>query len=106
MFDWLYVLSNIDVFIMAFNSTMVDLGSSILKNPNVIRFPSLSVPILYAIFGLSWLVINSDLVNITDFIPWNFKDFILTESRLLFLSPQLCTRTSSSLCISCICLGC
>ena len=41
MFDLLYVLSNMDLFIVAFNSAMVDLGISILKAVKNIKFPSL-----------------------------------------------------------------
>ena len=37
---------------------------------------------------------------------WNFKDFSLTESMLMWLSTKLNRGTSSSLCVSCICLGC
>ena len=67
MFDWLYVLSTIDLFILAFNSTMVNLGNGILKILNGIRFPYLPVSILYTCFVLFWLVLNSfSLLNTTD----------------------------------------
>ena len=106
MFNWLYVLNMIDLFIIAFNSAIVDLGNSILKIQNGIKFLLLPLSILYAIFTLFWLVLDSSLVNITDFMPWNIKDFILTESKLLLLSSWLCTVTSFSLCLPCMHLGC
>ena len=55
MFDRLYVLSTIDQFIVAFNSTVANLGNSILKTLNGTRFLSLLVSFLYAIFVLFWL---------------------------------------------------
>ena len=50
--------------------------------------------ILYTNFVLFWLVLNSSLVNTTVFMLWNVKDLILTESKFLSLSSQLCTCTS------------
>ena len=105
MLDWLYVLSVIDLFIVVFNSAIFALGNSILTALNGITFPSLPVSILY-MFTLFWLVPNSKLLNITDFMLWNVKDSILVESELLLLSCHFGTGTSSSLCILCICLGC
>ena len=67
-FDWLYVLSMIDLYIVAFNSAIVDLRNSMLKTWNGIKFPSLPMSILYTIFALFWLILDSSLVNITDFI--------------------------------------
>ena len=61
--------------------------------------------ILYAIFALFWLVLDSSLVYITDFTLRNIKDFILTESKLLLLSCQFAILTLSSSCISCTNLG-
>ena len=60
-------------------SAIVDIGNSILKIWNGIKFQSLPVSILYAVFALFWLVLDSSLVNITDFMIWNIKDFLLTE---------------------------
>ena len=62
--------------------------------------------ILYAIVTLLWPVLNSSLVNITDLMLWNVKDFILPESKHSLLSSKFGTEVSSSLCISCTCLGC
>ena len=64
------------------------------------------VSILYIKFALFWLVLNSSLMNITDFMLWNIKDVILIESKLLLLSSQFGTVTSSSLCILHLCLIC
>ena len=50
MFDWLYVLSTINFFIIAFYSTISDVGNSILKDLNIIRFLSLSLAKLCEIF--------------------------------------------------------
>ena len=50
MFNWLYVLCTIDLFLVAFDSTMVDLGNSILKTLNGSKFPSLPMPILFAYY--------------------------------------------------------
>ena len=47
MFDWLYVLGTIDLFIRAFNFALFDLWNSILKIVNGIIFSSLPVSILY-----------------------------------------------------------
>ena len=105
-FVFIYVLSMIDLFIVAFNSVIVGFGNNILNTQNGIRFPSIPVSILYAILTLFWPVYNSSLLNITDFMLWNVKGFILTESKLLLLSSQFGTVTSSSLCISCMHLGC
>ena len=58
MFDKLHVLSTADLFILAFNSAIVDLGNSIFKIQNGIIFPSLPVSISYAIFTLFWLVLR------------------------------------------------
>ena len=51
---------------------------------------------VWIFFLFFWLVLDSNLVNITDFMLWNVKDLILTESELLLLS------TSCSSCISCM----
>ena len=90
---------------MVFNSTIVYPGNSILKNQKRIKFLSLPVSILYKIFALFWSVLNSSLVNITDFMLWMVKDFIFTESKLLF-SSQFGTLTFSSLYILCMYLSC
>ena len=105
LFDWLYVLSMIDLIIVLFNSAIANLGNNILKTWNSMKFPSLHVSILYAICALFWLVPNSSLVYMTDFTLWNVQDFILTESELLLLSSQFGTVTTSSLCVSCMHLG-
>ena len=107
LFDWLYVLSTIDMFIVAFSSAMVDLGNNILKILYNIKFMSLPISILYASFVLFLLVLHSNIVNITDSMLSNVKVCILTGSELLF-STQLgmAIGTSSFLCTSCICLGC
>ena len=54
-------------------------------------------------FVLFWLVLDSNLVNVTDFMVWNVKDFTLTEWKLLLFSTWLGMGTSSSLCVLCIC---
>ena len=79
MFDWLYVLSTIVLFIIAFTSAMGDIGNSILNTLNGIKFPLVPVSILYAFFVPFWLVIDACSVNITEYILWNIKDVILTE---------------------------
>ena len=48
----LYFLNTIDLFIVAFNSAIADLGNSILKTQNGFKFPSLPVFILYTILVL------------------------------------------------------
>ena len=47
-----------------------------------------------------WLVLDSNLVNITYFMLWNVKDFILTHLKLMLLSTSLGTRA----CLLSICL--
>ena len=66
-FDWLYVLSPIDLFIVAFNFTIIDLGNSITLNG---KFPSLPVSTLCGFFVLFWLVPDYNLVNITNLCYW------------------------------------
>ena len=105
-FEWLYVLSTTDLFTVAFNCAIIDLGNSILKPLNAIKFPSLPVSILYANLFLFWLQLCSNSVNFTNFMLLKVKDFILIESKLLLLSSQSGTGTSPSLWVSCICLGC
>ena len=104
-----YVLSIIYLFIVAFNSAKIDLGNSITLNGiKFLHYLCLFVCIFYilhATFIISWLVLDSTLVNIIDFILWNIKDFILTESNFLLLLTWLGTGTSSSLCVSCMHLG-
>ena len=90
---------------MASYSAMVDLGNSILKTKNDIKFQSLPMPICMQFLFLFGFYSVLSLVNITDFMLWNIKGLILTESNLLLLSTWLGTETSSSLCISCMCLG-
>ena len=57
---------------------MVDIGNSILKTLNDINLPSLPLSTLYATFVLFGLVLDSRLMNITDYVLWNVKDFTLT----------------------------
>ena len=85
MFDWLYALGTTDLFVVAVNSTIVDLGNSILKSLNDIKFPLLPLSILCENFVLFWLVLNVILVNITNITLWNVKDLILSQSS--FSSP-------------------
>ena len=60
---------------------MVDIGNSILKTLKGIKFLSLPVSILYTIFVLFWLVLNSSLVNITNFVLWNANDLYSLTQR-------------------------
>ena len=91
---------------MAFSYTIIDLGNSILKIQNGIKFQSLHVSIFMKYLFSFGLYSPLNLVNITDFTLWNVKNFLLTESRLLLLSSEFSTLTSSSLSISCMYLSC
>ena len=88
---------------MAFNSTIIDLGNSILKTLNSIKYPSLHVYLVCIFVLFFWLIPDSRLVNSTDFILWNIKD-------LYSLSQSSCCSQCSlaqglpSLCASHICI--
>ena len=73
---------------MVFNSVIVDFGNRILNTLNDIKLPLLPEAILYIILVLFWLVLKSNLVNITDLIRLKFKYIIFIESTFLlsFLS--------------------
>ena len=61
---------------------------------------------LFCMQFLFFFGLHMTLVNITDFTLWNVKDLILTEAKLILLSPWLCKWTSFSLGVSCMYLGC
>ena len=71
---------------MACNMAIVDFGEEILNTLNCIRFSSLLVSILYIFPVLLWLVLISNLVNITNLTLSKLKYMILTESKFLPLS--------------------
>ena len=56
-----------EFFFVAHKAANVDFRNGILKDQNGFRLPSLPVFIFYAIYGLVWPVLDSSLVNITDF---------------------------------------
>ena len=72
---------------MAGNSANVDFGNRILNTLNGIKLPLLPVSILSVIQVLFWLVLNSNLVKITDFTLSKLKYLIFTASQ--FLCPHV-----------------
>ena len=81
---------------MACNSAIVDSGNRILNTLNGIMLLSLPLATLYMIAVPFWLVLSSNLVNITDFTLLNFKYPIFTESKTPLLSHCSCVYGSSS----------
>ena len=74
MSNGLYVFNTTEVFLWHINLAIVDFGDRILKTLNGINLLLLAVSILYFIQVLFWLVLNTNLVNTTDFI---LSEFVL-----------------------------
>ena len=76
----LYVFSTVTLFLVAQNASIVDFGNNILNGS---RLPSASESILYVMHALLWLVLDSNMVKITDFMLSKVRYCILTKSTLL-----------------------
>ena len=70
-------------FFVVWNTSIVDLENRDLNILNGIRLPSAPKSILYVIQVLLWLMLDSNLVNMTDFILSSLMYFTLTAWKLL-----------------------
>ena len=74
--DWLYVFNNTELFFVAYKLAVVDFRNRILNILNGMKLPLLPVCILYIIWTPFWVVLDSNLVKITDFKLSKFKYLI------------------------------
>ena len=99
--DWPCVFNMTELFFVVSNAANVDFGNNILNTLNGIKLSSLPVSILYIIHTFFWLVLDSILVNITDFTLSKFRYLILTKPKLLPFFSHSIVQGPSSCCISC-----
>ena len=78
----LYVFRFTELFSIMHNDSMVALGNRHLNILNSIKLPSAPESILYITLVNLWLVLDSNLVNITDFTLARLKCFTLITSKL------------------------
>ena len=67
IYDLLYVFIATDLFLVAWKVSIVDLGNKALTFLNDIKLPLILESIFYVIHALSWLVLDTCLVNSIDF---------------------------------------
>ena len=68
-----------ELFFVMCNAAYVDLGNRIFNTSNNIKLPLLFRFYFICYIQPFWLVLNSNLVNITDFTLSKFRYLILTE---------------------------
>ena len=73
----------ITLYFMACNASVVDFGNNAFNILNAIRLPSAPESILHVMYAPLWLVLDSNLVNITHFLLSKLRYFIVTKSKFL-----------------------